>query len=305
MRARAPGKVVISGAYAVLWGAPALVTAVDRYVVADSSRPPSFIAPEVEAAMQPPFPDFDASALRDAGRKLGLGSSAAILAASLLAKEPPAQRALTPDSDAGRAAFERCLRAHRQAQGGGSGIDVAASLFGGTLEYQLEVTDGDVLNSVAHVTARPLPKLHFELWAADRAASTSEFLARIRAFRAADTARHDALMKHLVAAAHAARDACVAGHAAGFASALAEQSSGLLELGRAAGVPIFIEELIALRSIAQRDGGVVLPAGAGGGDIALYVGQAPPSAALGQALSEHGHRPLNVAFGAAGAELIG
>ena len=33
--ARAPGKVVLSGAYAVLEGAPALVAAVDRYVVAD------------------------------------------------------------------------------------------------------------------------------------------------------------------------------------------------------------------------------------------------------------------------------
>ena len=35
MRARAPGKLVLSGAYAVLEGAPALVAAVDRYAVAD------------------------------------------------------------------------------------------------------------------------------------------------------------------------------------------------------------------------------------------------------------------------------
>ena len=34
MIARAPGKLVLSGAYAVLEGAPALVCAVDRYVVA-------------------------------------------------------------------------------------------------------------------------------------------------------------------------------------------------------------------------------------------------------------------------------
>ena len=49
-RARAPGKLVLSGAYAVLSGAPALVAAVDRYVVADSARPTLFDAPEVRAA---------------------------------------------------------------------------------------------------------------------------------------------------------------------------------------------------------------------------------------------------------------
>ena len=38
MRARAPGKLVLSGAYAVLEGAPALVAAVDRYALADSER---------------------------------------------------------------------------------------------------------------------------------------------------------------------------------------------------------------------------------------------------------------------------
>jgi len=41
--ARAPGKLVLSGAYAVLSGAPALVVAVDRYVVADSARPAAFL----------------------------------------------------------------------------------------------------------------------------------------------------------------------------------------------------------------------------------------------------------------------
>ena len=47
--ARAPGKVVLTGAYAVLHGAPALVAAVSRGAVANGARsaPPSR---EVEAA---------------------------------------------------------------------------------------------------------------------------------------------------------------------------------------------------------------------------------------------------------------
>src|SRR6185437_2901148 len=86
--ARAPGKLVLSGAYAVLEGAPCLVAAVDRYAVADASRPATFVTDEVRCAVaagalaRPPW--FDASALRESApdgtsRKLGLGSSAAIL----------------------------------------------------------------------------------------------------------------------------------------------------------------------------------------------------------------------------------
>ena len=84
MIARAPGKVVLSGAYAVLEGAPAIVAAVDRYVVADASREATRVTPEVEHALArrgaAAAPWFDASALRDEtlGKKLGLGSSAAI-----------------------------------------------------------------------------------------------------------------------------------------------------------------------------------------------------------------------------------
>jgi phosphomevalonate kinase len=41
MKARAPGKIVISGAYAVLEGAPSVVTAADRYVTADTPARPT------------------------------------------------------------------------------------------------------------------------------------------------------------------------------------------------------------------------------------------------------------------------
>src|ERR1700689_3835186 len=71
MRARAPGKLVLTGAYAVLEGAPAIVAAVDRYAVADDAAPD----------------EGDVRALHDgSGRKLGLGSSAASMVASEAAR---------------------------------------------------------------------------------------------------------------------------------------------------------------------------------------------------------------------------
>lgn len=128
--ARAPGKLVLSGAYSVLTGAPALVVAVDRYALADSARAASFLTPEVQAALgdrAPPW--FDASELRDGDKKLGLGSSAAILVASLAALELATDPALSDDALCARV-YERALVAHRAAQGGGSGVDVAASQRG-------------------------------------------------------------------------------------------------------------------------------------------------------------------------------
>jgi len=63
----APGKLVLTGAYAVLEGAPAIVAAVDRYAVVDTQSPGK----------------VDVRSLHDeAGQKLGLGSSAASLVAS-------------------------------------------------------------------------------------------------------------------------------------------------------------------------------------------------------------------------------
>ncbi|MET0409733.1 MAG: hypothetical protein ABW217_00485, partial [Polyangiaceae bacterium] len=65
MKARAPGKVVLSGAYSVLAGAPALVSAVDRYVIADSQRRPVRVTPAVAAALgAEQAPHVDATALR-------------------------------------------------------------------------------------------------------------------------------------------------------------------------------------------------------------------------------------------------
>ena len=62
-RARAPGKVVISGAYAVLSGAPAISSAVSRYVIADTARPAELLTDEVRAALSADesAPWFDAS----------------------------------------------------------------------------------------------------------------------------------------------------------------------------------------------------------------------------------------------------
>lgn len=295
MKARAPGKIVLSGAYAVLHGAPALVTAVDRYVVADTTKTAERVTPETLAALPDgPHPWFDAAALRAPDRKLGLGSSAAIVVACVCAA-----RGLDPNDPQQREAlFQTCLAAHRHAQGGGSGIDVAAATFGGTLCYQL-------LNGKP--SYRPVelpPHLVLEVWSCREAADTREFLQRVAQLTQRDSAMHRRLMQELEQAANQALTACEQEDAKQLLEAWRRQAQGLMQLGDAAEIPIFTPPLRHLAHAAARDGAVVLPAGAGGGDIALYVGTRAPGAALRAEREACGLDPLLVQLGAAGVHRI-
>ena len=58
--------------------------------------------------------------------------------------------------------------------------------------------------------------------------------------------------------------------------------------------------LARLDALARREGATVLPAGAGGGDVALFVGSAAPSAALRALALELGQKQLALELGARG-----
>jgi len=278
--AKAPGKLVLSGAYSVLFGAPAIVTTVDRYVTADSSRTAEFVTPEVLAALPAnvPAPVFDASELRSEFGKLGLGSSAAILVASLgaLEPEPPTTEALTQLT-------RRALLAHRTAQGGGSGIDVLASVQGGTLVVRTQ-TEAELPGFKA-VT---LPfGLHWSVWFSGRSTSTSAMIAQVNQLRSLHRRRFDAILTPLSNAAEDAARAIELNQASDLLAALRVQGSQLQLLGEAADVDIVTRETLELDRLAQAEGALCMPSGAGGGDVMLRVGVTEPGAqfvALSQSL---------------------
>ncbi len=288
--------MVLSGAYAVLSGAPALVAAVDRYVLADSARPSAFDAPEVRAALGPTAaaPWFDPSALRENGQKLGLGSSAAIVVASLAALELDREPGLS-DAELCARVYEPALRAHRAAQGGGSGVDVASSAHGGLIAARR--TDSGVLA----VERSELPKgLVFEVWAHSLAASTAEFLAQIRALAARDPALHAARIAAQANAAEATLSAVRSHDAPSFIAGIARQLAALSALGEASSIAIVTPEHAELGRLALANGAAFLPAGAGGGDVAYYVGLTPPAAEFGARARSLGLTRLDLALGARG-----
>lgn len=170
IRASAPGKLVLSGEYAVLDGAPAIVMAIDRrarvvieaggdvchtVVARGDDRPQGRFSAGagaftwhsgggdfriVESVWRTANADaaghlslsIDTRQFVDAeqGIKLGIGSSAALATALSFALGEAARL----DADPARVAFA----AHREFQGGlGSGVDVACSLAGGLVDYTM------------------------------------------------------------------------------------------------------------------------------------------------------------------------
>jgi phosphomevalonate kinase len=316
IRASAPGKLVALGEYAVLEGAPALVLAVDRRAVAtvehseDRDCHLRTVAPdEVERRFSPDGESgvslvdavtkvsvgapawrgaLDSSALYSASTKLGLGSSAAALCAWAGAWAAHARRAglefVEPSLDA-------LVRLHRSWQGGrGSGVDVAASVLGGVVEFRLEPA------GVPRVGSVRLPNsVGFAGIFAGRSASTPELIAHYREWRAAHSAAAAAFDRRLGAIAQSGCTAARGNAAQAFVEAIADYGRGLRDLGVAIGADIVTAEHREIEKHARRLGVAYKVSGAGGGDLGLACGL--DAAALGAfktSVSDRGFRVIDI-----------
>ena len=298
MKARAPGKVVLSGAYSVLEGAAAIVSAVDRYVIADTSRASDFVTEEVRAASLSSVPWFDASDLRTQNRKLGIGSSAAILVASLAADQLDRTSNLDDEALAERV-LPLALEAHARAQPLGSGIDVVACCRGGTQIVQ------KTRAGITQTRVQLPSTLCIEIWAAPNSCSTHDMLRILSEYRSGHSKQYSRRMAEQSLASQRAASAAQLGDAKSLVSALAAQRFALEALGRDARLNIVTSEVSALADMAAEESAAVLPAGAGGGDIAIFVGLEPPSARLRTLMFSQNHTAIGVSLGARGVHGVG
>jgi phosphomevalonate kinase len=286
--ARAPGKLVALGEYAVLEGAPALVLAVDRYASAvislsdDGACHLRTLFPQpTERAFEPGEPSgselidlvtaaspaaaawrgtLESSAFYDGPTKLGIGSSAAALCAWAGAWAAHARRA---GSAIAAPTLDSLIALHRRFQGGkGSGIDVAASFSGGVLEFALGPAGSTHIGSVR------LPNsVGFAGIFAGRSASTPALVARYRDWRSSRPAEAAAIHRRLSATAEAGCTAARGNAAGAFIEAIAEYGRGLQDLGVAIGADIVTAEHREIGEHARRHGVAYKVSGAGGGDL--------------------------------------
>jgi phosphomevalonate kinase len=316
--ARAPGKLVALGEYAVLEGAPAVVLAVDRYVEAVVDRSPGGecrlavraadtvearfaagtpsgaalvdLVTSVVAPRLPWFATIDSQALFAGSAKLGLGSSAAVLCAwaAALSAYARASGIETPQLQ-----VAELIDLHRRFQGGkGSGLDVAASYTGGAITFSLDAAGLPQIGSVR------LPNsVGFAGIFAGRSASTPGLVAHYRAWRRDRPREAEALMRRLAALAEAGCAALLGNDAAQWLDAFAAYGGGLQELGHAIGADIVTAEHRAIGAEAQRHGVAYKVSGAGGGDLGLACGaDSERLAAFRQSVHDRGFRVINVSL---------
>ncbi len=274
MKVVAPGKLLLTGAYAVLEGAPAIVMAVDRLVTADDAHVDAAPSREVRAAFgDHPAPRVEAHRLFDGTTKLGLGSSAAVLVAALGTRAASAGASLAAAA-VRRRIFDDALEAHAKAQGGGSGVDVASCVHGGVLRYERD-SEG------ARMRAVTLPRgLVVSAFFSGASARTSDLRARVDAFATRDAAAHRAIFARLVSASHGAAAAVDDGELDAFLAHARTFRDALTALGAAADAPIVPVAFAELALLADADGGVFVPSGAGGGDVGVLLAHADPSPAF-------------------------
>jgi len=309
----APGKLVLFGEYAVLEGAPALVSAVNRRATvkfrsddsgvltlsavplglkqfpvlrrgqrhADAEgEPRASLTLMVLELMLSKFPelgpllsgghltiDSTAMSLAHGGAKLGVGSSAAVATAlvggigSLLKDRPLG----------GREIFELAHRAHHQFQGGkGSGIDVAAASFGGTLSF----SGAKGLQSPQTEISSWPSGLRWQVVGTGVSASTSQFIGALRAWRDENLNEY----KNLMGDMRTLSERVSAGVEVSWVEASLHWCELLEALGDRIGAPIMSDKHREFRDLALHHGLGYKPSGAGGGDAGFFV--IPPDRSL-------------------------
>jgi phosphomevalonate kinase len=298
--ARAPGKLVILGEYAVLSGAPALVMAVDRYVKAriepsadrrthfearlaerrkvtvPAGEPTGYalvdrVLESMRAAGVPPWTGtLDSGDFFAQGTKLGLGSSAAALCAwaGAWAAYARAHGARVPEPEAAG-----LIEVHRAYQhGAGSGLDVATSFTGGVIRYALDDRGAPRIGSVR------LPNgVGFAGVFVGSSASTPDLVSRYQAWEAAEPLAAGRLRDRLTGLAAAGCEAASVGDARAFLGAVADYGEALEALGVAMGAEIVTGEHRRIGALGRKLGVVYKTSGAGGGDVGLALSLQPDS----------------------------
>jgi diphosphomevalonate decarboxylase len=200
-----------------------------------------------------------------AGRrlKLGLGSSAALtvaLAAALVLYS--GRGALSAERGAW---LQRLVQLHRNLQGGrGSGVDIAASLVGGVILYQLPDGARPTLSEVYWPAG-----LHALYVWSGRPASTPDLLARLSDWRVEHPPEYRWRMDELGAIAYAGAEGVRQNQATTVLNAAGQYVAALEKLGQASGLDIVSAEHAHIARLARECGALYKPCGAGGGDIGV------------------------------------
>jgi len=324
IEAKAPGKLILIGEYAVLEGAPAVVMAVNRYATTsikisqtnkfnvNSTSLKGFScnfaiqqngelkfssavlknqldklnyfifsfreAHRVLKAGRINLPPLDITLdtadffQKETGNKLGLGSSAALSVAlygGLLSYPNQEMQLRCSKNDL----FNAVNSMHRLAQGQiGSGIDVAASVFGGALKYQLvhkKKPSSGLMNQI------DIPSdLHIlPVWT-EQQASTKEMVTRVNSFHKKDKRSYKRFIDEMSELSQLGCDMLTQNSTIEFMKIVHDYHQVLKRFGDESDTPIISDAHQRIADIVYFSGNAVYKSsGAGGGDFGIVFSQ--------------------------------
>lgn len=332
--ASAPGKLLLLGEYAVLEGAPALVTAVDRrahvsirpaagthwqlsapqlglhnYTLNENGALPTTATADTRQALKLfvavlhtvttsahtlPALDLTIDTAEFFHGEQKLGIGSSAAVAVALTHALLATLEQAPDK---AILFDLAASAHRQAQGGvGSNVDIAASVYGGNLIYRT----GAVPEAVdLPANLRILPVF------TGKAASTPNLVGAVYRLRDEHPELFQQHMQTMRDFAQIGCQTCRDDDALAFMHIAADYHHAMQQLGATAGVEIVSAAHTQLHEIAAKNGAIYKPSGAGGGDIGLLFQHASEQTkSLAAGTAQAGFNPLAMQLCASGAQVM-
>lgn len=209
--------------------------------------------------------------------KLGLGSSAALTVALITAIFKAFDPAFNIRANR-HYLFESSLQAHRSAQANiGSGIDIAASVFGGYIYYQLDkVTSKPV---VLEQLTLPENLYILPVWSG-KSASTKELVKKYNRFKAENPDEFGKMVTEMTAIAQKGCEAFKNGNVLKILNEVNNYFEALIKLGKACKAPIVSPVHQQIAKIVHGEGGAYKPSGAGEGDTGLAFCDSPDKAEM-------------------------
>lgn len=287
-----PGKVMLSGEYAVLYGGSAVLVPAPLFlkITETKEKPSQPYSPVVQAALDIDISDLfdyegkngkpnlklDHSMLFGSDRtgrsiKLGLGSSAAEAVGVIKLRF---KRAKHEYQNAEGIILEYALMAHEQAQRGiGSGADVAACTFAAPIKFA-KPYDSD-FKAIMPIEPDYSYPLHL-LWTGISADTRIMVKAFQRWVELADESEQE-ILSDLIDCSNDLADMWFMVEEDEIFDTLDEYTSIVNTCAKKAGIQYKLPIHDEIEDWAKRHGGIAKPTGAGGGDMILLMGDLPVS----------------------------